>query len=465
MEINKTGNIFKIPDNNLPSGKEPAEQSRMDKVDTFGNDRAVIGESKSTGNNKDIQNNCDCIISKGEELARKVLNKDTHKVTAEGHKRKLSILTAGSDHFEALWTRDACFGSMGILEHGKHAPQVKGSLQAIFDRMLPTGQLPRLESEIKNTWMMAASALHIKMPEISKLDIVDYKNELGAYQFDANALPIITSEEYLKATGDINFIKHNYNKLSAAADWLEEMDNSRMKACLIDQPPSGDWKDVVRRGGVVSYTNVLSYQAQKSMAQIDRLLGNNEKAEHRETFAAGLKEDFNKRLWDDKHGYYKDTESTNMFSPDGNILALIFGLADEKQSASIFKKFEEIDKKEPLPYQAAEKSYPSDYIPIQLKLAGMEHYHDEMVWTWLGSAFAVAAVRSGKLELAKKVLAKIAERAVNDGTFYEVYTTGKDPKPMSTWWAYHSEPDFLWGAGTYLWAARELHQAEEQIKS
>lgn len=459
MEISKSENISKIPAHNISASKELTREPSINEIDAFGKDQISIAESKFTDKKKEAQETCDCIISKGEEIAREVLKKDTHKVIAKGHKRRLSVLTAGSDHFESLWTRDACFGSIGILEPGKHAPQVKGSLQAIFDRMSPLGVLPRCEGEFAPTLMVAASALHIKIPELNRLNIVSYKNDLNVYQFDANALPIIVAEEYVKSTGDVNFIKHNYSKLTAVANWLEEMDNARMEGKLINQPPSGDWKDVTRRSGVVAYTNALTYQAQKSMAQIDRLMENNEKAEHREAFAAKLKEDFNKRLWDEKHGYYKDDENTDIFSPDGNILAVIFGLADEKQSASIFKKFEEVDKVEPLPYQATEKEYPDSYIPFWLKLGGMRNYQSKMVWTWLGSTLAVAAARSGKVELAKKVLARVAKKAVDDGTFYEIHTPGKNPEPVHTW-AYHSEPDFLWGAGTYLWAVREIRQAE-----
>jgi len=45
------------------------------------------------------------------------------------------------------------------------------------------------------------------------------------------------------------------------------------------------------------------------------------------------------------------------------------------------------------------------------------------------------------------------------GTFYEIYTPGNQPRPVRTW-AYESERDFLWGAGTYLWALQELREAE-----
>ena len=138
---------------------------------------------------------------------------------------------------------------------------------------------------------------------------------------------------------------------------------------------------------------------------------------------------------------------------------MIYGLADHKQAESIFKHFESLGKEHPLPFPATEKSYPDSYIPFWLKLEGMAHYQDTNVWPWQGAAFAVAAARSGHTELARQVLSEVGAAAIKDKTFYEVYTPDASPKPFNTW-AYHAEPDFLWGAGTYLWAVRELRQAE-----
>jgi len=246
------------------------------------------------------------------------------------------------------------------------------------------------------------------------------------------------------------------------------MDESRLEVPegevgvkLINQPPSGDWKDVVGREGIIAYTNAVNYQAHKSMAEIDRLMGNTDKAAHRDKFAGRLKADFNRRLWDEKNGYYRDAENNQVFSPDGNILAVIYGLADQQQADSIFKKFEEMSKDHPLPFPATGQEYPDSYIPIWLKLAGMEHYHDRMFWPWQGAALAVAAARTGRTEVARQMLAEVGQAAIRDGTFYEIYTPDRDPKPVHTW-AYHSEPDFLWGAGTYLWAVKELREAESR---
>jgi hypothetical protein len=46
------------------------------------------------------------VLARAEELAHQVLRRDTHLTHQPGESRKLSVLAAGSTHFEALWTRD-----------------------------------------------------------------------------------------------------------------------------------------------------------------------------------------------------------------------------------------------------------------------------------------------------------------------------------------------------------------------
>lgn len=414
------------------------------------------------------------IIRQGEQLARKVVNKNIHSVKINGGSRPYQVLTAGSDHFKALWTRDASYCTIGLINDGKPMPALTDTIQAILNQATPEGVLPNRQGDFYNGFMIAASALHIPVPDCKELEHVEHSNVLGALQYDANALPVVAASLYVTRTGDMEFLRKNYEVLSRATDLLEkkatspsgvslvgyDREQSIREPFVIVQQGSGDWKDALKRHGVVAYTNVVTYQAVKSMAALDRLMGNEKRGEEREQFAAKMKEDFNRLLWDDHLGFYRDSLDTDLFSPDGNILAILFGIASPEQSSSILDRCEELEKKNPLPFPAAEKEYPESYKPLWMKVSGMKNYHDLMVWTWQGSAYALAALQCGRVDAAERVLGKIAKKAVEDGTFYEVYTPGKDPRPVNKL-LYHSEPDFLWSAGMFIWAAGKLDKAQK----
>ena len=406
----------------------------------------------------------DALLARGEAIAHRVLEVDTHRAAQPGEPQPLAVLAAGGTHFEALWTRDASWGCLGLVASGRDPGTVRDTLHALLNRQKLDGEMPRRQGNHLSLTQMVGDFLHLPLRNCDNLVKAEYRNERDALQYDGNALPLIAAAEYAARTGDKAFLQENYQALTRAADWLQQQDEGRLKVApgrldLIDQAPSSDWKDVVGRHGVVAYTNALAYQGHRAMAALDRMMGNPEKAAAREAFAGVLKQDFNQRLWDEKAGHYKDSEVDGRFSPDGNILALVYGLADDGKAERIFQKLERTAEDQPLLFPAAEEDYPGSYIPVWLKAGGMEHYHDAMVWPWQGAAFAVAAARHGRTELAREALEKMASAAERDGTFYEIYTPGANPHPVRTW-AYESERDFLWSAGTYLWAVNELRAAE-----
>jgi len=385
------------------------------------------------------------------KIAMAVLKKNTFDVELPGIGTR-RVLTAGSDHFKTLWTRDACFGMLGLIEDPAGRQVVRDTLQSFFDRAGGSGQLPRRMGDRGNPTLMVYSFFGIKTPDPKKLSTTEYINELNVPQYDATILPIILALEYYKAGGDRAFIETNYTALKQAAKWLEASDSR-----LIDQPGGADWKDVLKRSGEVAYTNVLLYKAFASMAELNALMG--EDVSHNKEYAEKLKREINTRIWDDKLGYYKDSAGVSAFSADGNMLALIWGVADAEKSAKVFAKLEYLLDNGPLPFPALEGEYSAANVPFWLKLAGMRHYHDKCIWPWQGNVLAVAAARAGKRDLAMKAINKVAAQAVKDGTFYEVYENknGKVAPVRSLF--YRSEPDFTWSAGTFLWAAREINAA------
>jgi len=97
---------------------------------------------------------------------------------------------------------------------------------------------------------------------------------------------------------------------------------------------------------------------------------------------------------------------------------------------------------------ALDGDYPSTMIPLQLKLAGLDHYHDRFEWPWLTSLYAWAAASAGQPARARAALDRVGGYALRDGTFEEIYE-GPGPTPVKRP-LYTSEVDFSWSAGLFL---------------
>lgn len=392
-------------------------------------------------------------ISNAEVLARRTFRHNLREVTIPGEEAPIQVLTAGRGHFKALWTRDACFASLGLIESGNDLASVRDTLKAILSFPDLDGALPVRMGEHSNRWLLIREFFGFNTPECGKLSIIKHKNARGADQIDCNALPIISACRYIEKSGDRTFFNDHRETLRRAAAWILTHKHDG----LVVQEPSGDWKDMVGRTGAVTYTNSLCYEALRTLSSLEYQYGDPEEGALLKMEALSLKAEMQGRLWNREKGCFRDSDKIDTFSSDGNIFAVLFGIADEHQATQVFSHFEKLLKSGPLPFPALDGEYPDTYIPLYLKAYGLRHYHDTFVWPWLGSALAVAAVDRGRADLAETVLARIAAQVVKDGTFYEIYRPGLAPEPVSTW-AYHSEPGFLWSAGVFQWALTKLRQ-------
>jgi glycogen debranching enzyme len=256
-----------------------------------------------------------------------------------------------------------------------------------------------------NAELLAFSMAGLPTAAPAKLSMVEYKNELNVLQYDSMLLPVISAFEYYKFSGDGKFLADNFQTLKNAMAWAEGIAPGGK---LASQPGSADWKDVVKRSGKVAYTNVVLYKAFDSMSRIGRLMG--EDGGHYADIAANLKNSINAELWLEDAGYYRDSDGVKAFSADGNVPALIWGVAEGARAEKLLERFEYLLDYDPLPFPGLEGDYEGKKVPFWLKLAGMRHYHDRFIWPWQGNMLSIAASRAGKAELALKALGKVGAR-------------------------------------------------------
>ncbi len=377
-------------------------------------------------------------------LAAKTLRANTHEVTIPQAKARRKVLFAGGGHFGALWTRDGMYGALGLLAIGDHAV-VRDCLVTILDCQKPDGQLPRRVGAGSNALGIVRAAIGLSPKADDRFDYADFAKP----SVDANALVIWLSAEYVKTAGDDAFAAEKFQALDRAAGWLR----AKVQGGLLTQATYADWKDMNARGGQVLYSNALYYQALRSMGELAARTGDAERQAAYELRARELATRIREAFWDAGRGHFRDTTELLEFSPEGDLLAVLFGIATPVQRTASLRKAEALLELRPL-LPALDGDYPASMIPLQVKLAGLEDYHDRFMWPWLTDLYAWTLAAGGQKAKATRALARAGKLALRDGTFHEIYE-GAEPVAVERKF-YHSEPAFSWHAGLFVRAAKEL---------
>ena len=156
-------------------------------------------------------------------------------------------------------------------------------------------------------------------------------------------------------------------------------------------------------------TNVVHYQAHRILAEMAKLKG--EESEIWEQRAEGIKKGINTHLWMHDKGYYaqylygrSELIQSPRYEALGEALAIMFGVADEAQAASIMAK-------SPLTEYGATCIYP--------QIPGIPPYHNNGIWPFVQSYWNWAAARSGNEAVLNHGLASVYRAAGLFLTNYE----------------------------------------------
>jgi glycogen debranching enzyme len=376
--------------------------------------------------------------------ALSILHKNIHAVQVPALPRNRQVIFAGGGHFGSLWARDGMYASMGLLATGD-LPTVHDTLTALLDGQRTDGLLPRRVGSGSNAIGMIRSA--IGLAPSTSTDFKDY--DFSKPSVDTNPLVIWVAADYLAQSGDSAFAAKYRPVLERAAEWLYK----QQEGGLLIQPGYGDWEDMVARGGKIMYSNALYYRALGAMAAIERQAGDPVHAATYDTRATALAAQIQATFWNPTAGHFRNSTTLEQFSPDGDLFAIVAGLATAAQTETILSRCDALLTLHPL-LPAFEGDYPNSMIPIQLRLAGIPHYHDRFEWPWLTSLYAWAAATAGDKRRATLGLSRVSTMALREGTFEEIYE-GDAPIPVKTR-LYESERDFSWSAGMYLRARAAL---------
>lgn len=373
----------------------------------------------------------------------------TRRLKSGQHK---DVLHAGYRNFRESWARDFGFASYGLLAL-EQFDTVRQTLEAFFWYQTSMGQLPVKLHSLDFVTRYFHSFLGREQSTEGVLR-AKYRSAHGAPSLDGQAMLVISALTYARKTKNVEFLKTYWGALVTAMRWLESHKTGAYEE-LLHQQAFADWADSVARRGYVHYTNVVYWKALSEMAQAAAdldMLAHSEFYKHKaDSVASAIQQHF----WDGDRGYFVTSDSLHHLSSDGNLLAIVWGLATPEQSQSILHSMELAGMAAPVPTRVTSSPYPRELIAIENVLGGMVNYHTEASWIWLGSWHVIAQVGCGDLVKAKELLSRMSAVIVRDKQIHEVY--GRDGNPMASIW-YKPEAPLTWNAGMFIYACRYFEE-------
>jgi len=303
--------------------------------------------------------------------------------------------SAGKDGYDAVWARDSIISFLGasLVKNALFKNTFRRSLITLSENQSSKGQIPN-----------AVDKFSKRKPH------VDYQS------IDSSLWFIIGHYAYKKRYKDNSLFNKHKKEIKKALLWLEYQDTGEKG--MLTQLPTSDWQDAFphKYGYTINtqalYYNVLNLVGEKKKAERLRLMAN---------------ENGDTRLWDDRfylayrwknHNKYK--EIGTWFDTLGNLLAIVFGLADRKKAERILSYIGKNKINEPYPVKAI-------YPPIRKGSKEWQDYFEDCdarkpynylnggIWTFIGAFYVLSLIKLRKFEKAEIELKKLAEANI-EGT-------------------------------------------------
>jgi glycogen debranching enzyme len=308
-----------------------------------------------------------------------------------------------------------------------------------------------LDEEFRNFFKKSLITLSSHQSEKGQIpNAVDkYSNRKPRVDFksiDSSLWFIIGEHIYKKRFGD-NVFKDHEKQIEKAAEWLSYQDMG--EDGMIEQLPTTDWQDAFpHKYGHCINTQALYYKVLK-------LLKKDRKAEE---LKKKVNEDKEDSLWNGEFYYAwrwknhnKYREIGEWFDSLGNLLAIVFGLADEDKSERILKYIEKNKINFPFPVKAiyppikkGSKDWRDYFMDCDAK--NEWHYLNGGIWGFIGGFYVLALIKQGKIKEAEKQLEKLAKHELK-GNFPE----WTNPKTRES----HGKLQ-AWSAGMYILAYKSF---------
>ncbi|HEU4626790.1 MAG TPA: glycoside hydrolase 100 family protein [Steroidobacteraceae bacterium] len=331
-------------------------------------------------------------------------------------------LRAHARGYAAVFGRDAAICALGMAVSGD--PQLEraavAGLHTLAEHQAPNGQIPKF---------VDVSRREADFWYLGCIDATLWWLIAVAY-LDERRLPRGLKRRYAK-------------QIRLALQWLLAQEHQRF--LLLQQNEASDWADIMPRSGFVLYTNALWYH-------VKRLYGVPHATQTRASFnglfhpfSAGLAEYRRARLLNEyvlRKARYRDLYLSfvnfSFFGDEGdtfgNVLALLYGLADEPRATAIVRALTRYGVHEPYPLRAVIR-------PIRKRSAlwrpymarhrqnSAWQYHNGGIWPMIGAFWIAALCAHGRAREARSSLLQLARACALDDWSFTEWLHGKSLSP------------------------------------
>jgi len=364
-------------------------------------------------------------------------------------------VTVGAEaNYRSVWARDGSItitGTIPLISNDKIFDCQRKTLETLFENTLDSGQVPS----------------NINIDTLSP----EYSGINGVCSIDSGLWTIIAFHDFVKASGDLDFLREHMKTVSNIMTWLNAHDGNNDS--LLEIPEAGDWMNLKGRSYNVLYDEVLWYRANICVGRLYELLGKQKLATKHITWSQVIKNSILANFWPTSqltpvtsqpyHTGYSTNNGMYLFAqitPFGfgwrcdifaNVLAHLFNIVDESKASDVFRFIWGSGGNKPFPvkniYPAVVTRDPdqrTDYSGNLLNLPN--HYHNGGIWPFIGAAWVRSINKLGLREVALKELYKLAglnQRGIfNEWEFNEWYH-GETGRPMGKAFQAWSASEFI----------------------
>lgn len=333
--------------------------------------------------------------------------------------------------YDAIWARDSMITSLGasLVKDNVFKKTYKQSIITLAKHQSELGQIPN-----------AVDIFSKRKPH------VDFQS------IDSTLWYIVGQYTYKERYKDNSLFKTYKDSIQKALTWIRYQDKGEDK--MPEQLPTTDWQDAFPH----KYGHTINTQA--IYYRVLMLVGEKAKAK---AFKRAVNLLGGVKLWNGKFylpwrwkNHNKYQEKGNWFDSLGNLLAIVFDLANVNQAYSILSyiKREHIDQPYPIkaiypPIRRGSK-YWYDYFD-DCEARTPYYYLNGGIWPFIGGFYIAALIKYKKFKNAQKQLVKLAEANMKlNGNFSE-WLHGKTGKPSPG-------GNQAWNAGMYILAYYSLKE-------
>ena len=403
------------------------------------------------------------LIREGYERAYEVLLKNVTPVGFSACSLNDNHSTGTDVNYRSVWARDGSIvitGTISLMQDDRIADCQRNTLETLLNHISPAGQVP------SNVRIDTQNA--------------DYSGVGGICSIDSGIWLLIAFHDYIKGSGDLDFLRKHVETLAHIMGWLSAHDGNNDS--LLEIPEAGDWTDLFGRSYNVLYDEVIWYHANICMGRMYELLGEEKRAADYLTWAQVIRNSILREFWPSTATGPGITFDEQQFSLGdaryliaqvtpfdfswrcdiyGNILAHLYNVVDTEKAITTFRFIWGSGVNQPFPvknvYPAVSAGDPDwrPYYTVNL-LNLPHHYHNGGIWPFVGGSWVRSIRKLGMQELALKELYQLAllnQLGIYNPWEFNEWSHGETGRPMGK--AYQA-----WSASAYIHACHDLGVVE-----